>query len=325
MIQKLSERVDGAALTLAPADKHQLIQLEKKLQLVRDRTASVAMSYTTGFFLHGGGGLGKSYTVLDELHRLNTHHVVFNSRMTGRGLYNALERFPDAVHVLEDMEPIMRDKGAQGVLRSALWCQRREGQKGPSERPVTWTTFKMEHNFFFTGGIIMISNRPMHDMPELNAIKTRIAVMHLQATDSEMRALMRKVALNGYQHDGRLINPAECMTICQYIIEQSSALSRSLDMRLLITSFQDYLQWQECDSASHWRDLVDARLRERPSAFREEVAVGSRAARKQRELDIAREIMAQTADRRERYRRWSEQTDKSEPAFYRRVAELGDA
>ena len=55
--------------------------------------------------------------------------------MTGRGLYNALEKFPDSFHVLEDMEQITRDRGAQGVLRSALWGQRREGGKGPMERP----------------------------------------------------------------------------------------------------------------------------------------------------------------------------------------------
>jgi hypothetical protein len=91
---------------------------------------------------------------------------------------NAIERFPDSIHVLEDMEQITRDRGAQGVLRSALWGQRVDGDRGPQERLVTWSTYRMEHSCLFTGKIIMIANKPLADLPELNAIKTRIASMH---------------------------------------------------------------------------------------------------------------------------------------------------
>src|SRR5436190_19411899 len=114
---------------LSAKDLAHLEELDRHLQLVRDRVAGVAEGYATGFFLHGEGGVGKSHTVIGELERLKANYKVVNSRMTGRGLYNALERFPDAVHVLEDMEALVRDRGAQGVLRSALWGQRR-GERG---------------------------------------------------------------------------------------------------------------------------------------------------------------------------------------------------
>ena len=39
--------------------------------------------------------------------------------MTGRGLFDTLAKHPDAVHVLEDVEQLMNDKNALGVLRSA--------------------------------------------------------------------------------------------------------------------------------------------------------------------------------------------------------------
>ncbi len=65
-----------------------------------------------------------------------------------------------------------------------------------------------------------------------------------------------------------------------------------------------------------------ARLHERPPHFREEVLSGGRAARKERELEIAKEIMALTSDRQERLRLWVERTGKSEPALYRRLIEL---
>jgi hypothetical protein len=329
----MSKRADKTTPTQANAeappaglsadDQRHLASLQKKFALVRDRTRSVAMGLATGFFLHGEGGVGKSHEVLGELKQLKAHFVVFNSRMTGRGLYNALEKFPDAVHVLEDMEQVTRDRGAQGALRSALWGQRRDGDTGVVERLVTWSTSLMLHSFIFTGGIIMTSNRPLHDLPELNAVKTRIAVMHLQASDPELRALMRSVALRGYEHEGRQLAAAKCSEIAEYIIEQSLALHRSLDMRLLTNSFQDYLLWEDGESACHWRDLVATRLRERPTAFREEVVVGGRAARKQQELAIVREIMALTEDRLERLRLWQERTGgKGQATMYRRMGEL---
>ena len=95
-----NERLNGqtpAAQTnaagLSRQDEENLARLEQKLQLVRDRTTAVARGYSTGLFLHGSGGIGKSYTVLNELVRLQANFKLFNSRMTGRGLYNVLKAF----------------------------------------------------------------------------------------------------------------------------------------------------------------------------------------------------------------------------------------
>jgi hypothetical protein len=309
---------------LSRSDQEALAKLESKFQLVRDRTTAVARGYQTGFYLHGDGGVGKSYTVLTELKRLKAHTVVFNSRMTGRGLYNQLEKFPDAVHLMEDMEQITRDRGAQGVLRSALWGQRLENEKGPMERQVTWTTYLMEHSFTFTGGVVMIANRPLDGVPELDAVRTRIAVMHLQASDPELRALMRSVSLRGFEADGKQLQPAECIDVCEYIIDQSFALHRQLDMRVLVNSFGDRLQWECHDAGCHWRDLVAARLRERPTAFREAVIIGGRLSHKEQEVEIARQIAQTTRDRAERLRRWRERTGKSQQTLYRRLKEAGE-
>jgi hypothetical protein len=312
----------GSQPSLSDTDQHHLDNYEGRLQLVRDRVGGVARGYDTGFYLFGEGGLGKSYVVLRELERLKADIAIYNSRMTGRGLYNALERFPSSIHVLEDMEAITRDRGAQGVLRSALWAQHKEGAKGPLERLVTWTTYKMEHSFIFTGGIIMIGNKPFGDLPELNAIKTRIGVMHLQASAYELRALMRSIAQKGYEHDGKQMTPEECSEVCEYLIAESLQHRRALDLRLLVNSFHDYLQWIEGDALCHWRDQVASRIRERLTTFHEPVSRKSREERKQEEQGIVREVLAATPDQQERYRLWKERTDKSESALYRRMAEM---
>lgn len=307
---------------LSTEDQHHLVMLDAKQQMVRDRVTAVAKGYITGLYLHGEGGVGKSFTVLQELQRLRVDFVVFNSRMTGRGLFDQLAKFSSSVHVLEDMEALFQDKGAQGVLRSALWAQRRPGTSGPLERPVTWTTHTTDVEFLFTGGIIVIANRPIDDVPELRAVKTRIACLHLEATVHELRALMRQIAGQGYDHGGIRLEPMACLEVCEFLIEQAASLRRSLDIRLLINGFCDRLQWEESDAACHWKDLVAARVWEMPTPLQNS-ARQTREGMKQAERKIVAEIIATTDDRQERLRLWEERTDKkSRAAFDRRLHEL---
>jgi len=123
--------------------------------------------FKPGLYLYGSGGVGKSFTILRHLERLEAPHQLFNSRMTAKGLFLALGRAPDLTHVLEDMERLTKDPDAQGVLRSALWSQ------PGHDRLVTWTTATGgRESFVFRGGLILISNRPLADLPELRALAT---------------------------------------------------------------------------------------------------------------------------------------------------------
>jgi hypothetical protein len=203
------------------------------------------------------------------------------------------------------------------VLRSACWGQAQDGDDGPMVRLVTWTTHREERNFLFTGGIIMTSNSPLANLPELQAIKTRIACMHLQASRAELVALMRSISLKGFKRDGKTLEPQEAMEVCEYIIEQSRTLHRSLDMRVLVNSFQDYLQWEDGHAGCNWKALVAARLHERPTAFKEAVILGNRAERQARDLEAAKEVLAASNDRQEQLEMWKSKTGKSQASMYR--------
>ena len=61
-----------AIFRLTPEDREMLDVLEEKMALVRARVRSVAAGRTPGLFVHGTGGIGKSYTVLGELDRIGT-------------------------------------------------------------------------------------------------------------------------------------------------------------------------------------------------------------------------------------------------------------
>jgi hypothetical protein len=135
----------GESPGLTADDRKNLAALEAKLQMVRDMTWSVARRLTTAFYLYGPGGCGKSYAVLEELHRQKVLYRLYNSRMTGRGLFNALEAYPDGIHLLEDMEQLFHDAGARGccgvpcgVRRGrTCGCRRSGWSRGPRTRPST--------------------------------------------------------------------------------------------------------------------------------------------------------------------------------------------
>src|SRR5262249_55017126 len=156
--------------------------------------ASVATGRSTGLYLFGRGGIGKTHTVVKELERIDVPFKLCNSRMTGRGLYNHFESYPGDVTLIEDTKQLFRDSGAAGVLLSALVpADPKQGER--SERRVTWNTNYQEHAVTFTGGVIVTANRPFPAQPELEALKTRIDYVHLAVNDNELMALMRAVSL----------------------------------------------------------------------------------------------------------------------------------
>lgn len=315
---------------LSAEDRQHLAQYHEKLQLVRDRVVGVIRGRTTGLYVWGPGGIGKSHTILRTLQDCQANYRLHNSRMDGRGLFTALERDPDAIHVLEDCEQMMRNKNVRGLLRAALWGQR--GDRGPMERIVTWPLSggKRELRCHFEGGLVIAGNLPPADIPEMQAVTTRIPVVHLAATDAEVRAMMRHMASQGYEdYRGNRLTAGECLRIAEHVIAQCQGLGRPLDLRLLLTSYEDFAQWSEGEAGLHWTDLVATRVRQRPAGIRSAVDVlvtgnarATTAARQQADLEIAREIAHATKDPEERLRVWEARTGKSRATLYRRLAKL---
>jgi len=282
--------------------------LNGKLQHVRDTVRGVVKQYHSGLMLQGEGGTSKSYTVLDELRQLKCGYIYHNSRITARGLVDALERNPTSIHLIEDAETLLDDKKSFGVLRSALWSQ---SNKRPIERQVTWSAFKTEIRFTFTGGLIVISNVALADtIPELRAIKTRITVLNIDVSNAEILALMKQICAAGYQFGQDYLSPAECWEVCSFIVEKLTALKRNLDIRLLTNGFRDYLQFKSGDSQNHWKVLLEGRMSER-------VAYKTRAEVKTEESRIAMEIYKMKITNPEKLKLWKERTGLSHMAYYR--------
>lgn len=305
-------------MTEKTPDPIALKSLDRKMNLVCDHTTAVSKGYKNGFYLYGTGGVGKSFTVLQHLKHLEIPHLLFNSRMTAKGLFLALAAAPDAVHVLEDMERITKDPDAQGVLRSAMWAQ--PGR----DRVVTWTTaMGGSEQFSFRGGLILISNRPLADLPELRALATRIEVYHLDVSEAELTALMRDLAAKGYSENGRsVLTPEECVQVTEHLLKECRAAGCPLDLRLQQKAFQSYRQFAADACVSHWEDLVAVSVREATCHFRHEQDTDSPEAKKARRRNIVREALALTTDAKEQVKFYCEKAKASRADFFRRKSEV---
>jgi hypothetical protein len=216
------------------------------------------------------------------------------------------------------MERLVRDRDAQGVLRSALWAQ------PGHERVVTWTTATGgEERFTFRGGIILLANRPLADLPELRALATRIAVLRLDVSDAELTALIYDIAAGGFRLGGKpALEPAKCEEVADYLVRECRAAGCPLDLRLLHNSYLDYLLWEGDNASCAWQDLVSSRVREVAYHFRHELNTLSQEERRAQRRAVVREILLQTADHSEQLRLYKERTGKSRADFHRRKAEV---
>jgi hypothetical protein len=301
------------ALELTAEEQHDLETLEGKFQHLRDAVRGVVKEFHTGLFLWGEGGTGKSYAVLEELKRLQAKYVYHNTRLTGRGLVESLSRAPDDVHFIEDAETLLDDRRAWGVLRSALWSQSR---KKPPEREVTWTAYRNEFRFVFTGGIIIISNSNLAEsVPQIRALKSRINVLRLDVSNDEIKALMKKICREGFIYGEDYMSPAECWEVGERVISRLADLQRSLDVRLLISGFKDYLQYKTGNSGTHWHSLLEGRMKER-------VVYPGRAGQKAEESRVAFEIYRMKLSTKEKVALWKERTGLGQAAYYRALRRL---
>ncbi len=305
------------AVSAWDADRPPLASLDLKLWLLKDRITAVAKGLQTGLYVYGPGGIGKTHTVLGQLDRLGADYCLFNARMTGKGLFLALKEAPDRVFVLEDMERLTNDPNAQGVLRSALWAA--DGR----ERRVTWTTGGEQDGFSFRGGVILLANRAMAHLPELQALATRIAVYRLEVTEPEMVALIRHLAGQGYRRAGKDVLSAEaCGEVAGHLLAACREVGSPPDLRLLFNAYHDFLLWESRHAHCHWHDLVTSRVREAAAGFAHEAEPESAEDKKTLARQVVREVMRQTSEVADQVKLYRERTGRSRADFFRRRREV---
>jgi hypothetical protein len=306
--------------SLTEEENSELGNFHARMAIVRDRVRGLVGGYGYGLYLWGDGGISKSWTVQDELNRLGANFRLTNTRLTGKGFFLLLAEYPDSIHVIEDAESLLSGnsdsaKAAAGIFRSAFWTNDPKG-----ERKINWTTANEQSEILFTGSVILIMNADLESVPALKAMKTRIAVLHLQPTDLEVAALAKSIALKGYKHANGFLHAKQCLEVYEYVYEVCRRVGRNYDLRMMINGFIDRLQWERGHADTHWKGLVESRLRERATP-KEKM---NRADRLQDDRQIAREIDDLKITFMEKIRLWTERTGRGKTAFYERLSDVAE-
>src|SRR5919199_8045 len=89
----------------------------------------------------------------------------------------------DLLESLEGKLQLVRDR-VRGVAEGFTTGLYLWGEGGTSKS----FTGEERAEFVFAGGVILVANRPLEDLPELRALGTRITVVHFRPTNEEVAA-----------------------------------------------------------------------------------------------------------------------------------------
>lgn len=243
-------RINGTFALGQPTHQELLESFEQKVQIIRDRVVSVADGYQSGFYIVGRPGTSKTFTVKEELDRLEAPSTLQNARMTPMGLFSFIAEHPEHVIVLDDIPSLFKSDQAMQILIAAL-----DGKPG-QPRKVTYKSKDQDIHVLFSGAIIAISNLPLRRDPLAQALGSRVVMLEHEPTDEEIAAFMQHLAAKGHAD----LSSEECLEVVQFVIAETRSCDMRLDLRHLNKAWQDFRQDKHGRSKTPWRDLVRTSL-----------------------------------------------------------------
>ena len=250
-----NSRPNGTTASRQPTHEESLESFRRKLQLIRDRVSSVARGYHTSCYLVGRSGTSKSFTVKQELDRLDVPSTIQNARMTPMGLFNFIAEHPEHVIVLDDIPSLLKNDQAMQILMAAL-----DGKPG-QPRKITYKSKDEDIHVMFSGGIIAISNLPLRSDPLAKALGSRVVMLEHEPTDEEIAAFMRHLGAKGHGD----LSSEECLEVVEFLIAETRSYDKRLDLRHLNKAWQDFRQDKHGMSKTPWQDLVRTSLQKNAS------------------------------------------------------------
>jgi hypothetical protein len=147
----------------------------------------------TSVILISEGGLGKSYLAVKKVKQLvPDRYQYFSGHITSLSLYKLLYRNNESIIILDDVEELLSDSTAIGILKSALWDV-------DGKRTVTYATTSdkaddVPDHFEFKGGIIILCNEiPREKNPAVKALASRTVLYRIRLTYEQKRQIMNMI------------------------------------------------------------------------------------------------------------------------------------
>jgi len=138
------------------------------------------------------GGLGKSYLVKTQCEEKCNDYEYFSGYMTPKQLYFYLLNNSDKIIVLDDIEDLLKNNKAVGILKGALWAVK--GKSIVSYATTERDGSSSHHEFEFTGGIIVLLNKiPREKNQIVSALISRCLKYTIKLTYRQKLNIMKQI------------------------------------------------------------------------------------------------------------------------------------
>ena len=259
-----------------------LEELRQQRDLLRTRVISAATRHSNGLFLFGRSGVGKTYTVTEQLEDCGADWVEAPTGLTPQGTLELLEENADKCIFGDDVAEMF------GRERTTKYWLRALGDRPDHTEPryIGYKKEGRERKIEFTGSVIIITNEEICPA----AFASRVFCLEYSPTDEQIRALMLDLAQKG--NERWRMSPSECLEVTEFLIAESLDGGIRLDMRDQNKASSDYALWRSGKSLVHWKDLVRSMIRQKTVELEHpRPKPQSRQARLEYEREIAGEIL----------------------------------
>lgn len=166
-------------------------EINKRFDFMSKMIKMVRSGKMASMIITGEGGIGKSYSVLEEIEDMEhgRDYLIIKGFSTAKALFRLLQENYDKLIIFDDCDSVLKDPVSVNLLKSAL--------DSYNTRWITWNAESnddLERSFEFKGRVMFISNLPSRKMD--GAILSRSMVVDLTMTTEDKIARMWKIMPN---------------------------------------------------------------------------------------------------------------------------------
>ncbi len=224
----------------------------------------VGMNDLQGFTLIGPAGMGKTYTIRQELDKLGIDYVVFGGHITTASTYEFLLENDDKLILFDDVSQVVNKVEIMELLKQAL---NTTGQKRIIHyRSKSGLTLDFPKQFEFKGRVIFTFNVMNKRNPNVKAIIDRAPIIELKFTRKEMFDIMYQIA----NSEGYGLSVEEKKMITQEMEEYSDS-SMDISLRKQQLAFKIYFSLKRMGKVTNWKSQIHLLIGKRSESWMREL------------------------------------------------------
>ena len=257
-------------------------------------------------------GFGKSHVLTTLLDGLCPggwkHHTAY---CTPKGLILSLAEQPNAIHLFEDCEKMLKTTQHADMLRAAC------GAPGDRARLVTHETANETYKIMVTGGIIVATNEDLtRKNGPMQAVASRFRPVKWDMTLQERISVIVSIAEQGFRRGKTVLSAKECRTVADSLFDyvESSQDSLALDIRLFCEHALPTFAYCKDSGVKNWESVLASKLTGLASTKEER-----QHERTDRLRDLAIMVNAGPGTQAAKLADWKQKTGLGKAIYYRHL------